>query len=43
MQQQLNLPVGGRYVHTTGQGVGRGSATCTLLGGRGLCAILHTG
>lgn len=30
-------------LRTAGQGVGGGSATSTLLGGGGLCAILHTG
>lgn len=38
----MSHPDGGD-VRTAGQGVGGGSATGTLLGGGGLCAILHAG
>lgn len=39
----MNYPDWDGDVHTTGKGVRGGSTTGTLLGGGGLCAILHTG
>lgn len=38
----MHRPDGGEDVRTARLGVGGGPATGTLLGGGGLCAVLHT-